>query len=122
MRETTVTAVGDPTVTEDQARVEVELTSGERIQKNVDHAIGNLGRPMTDRELEEKFHDQAARVLPATRCATDRTVLEVGRARRGAPARRAFCSALTQMASVPACADAPSAGILNVMALRAPKI
>ena len=50
---------------EDAVRVEVELTSGERIQKNVDHAIGNLGRPMTDRELEEKFTDQAARVLPA---------------------------------------------------------
>jgi 2-methylcitrate dehydratase PrpD len=60
-----VTAIADPSVAEDAVRVEVELTSGERIEKQVDHAIGNLGRPMTDAELEEKFHDQAARVLPS---------------------------------------------------------
>jgi 2-methylcitrate dehydratase PrpD len=60
-----VTAMADPSVAEDAVRVEVELTSGERIEKQVDHAIGNLGRPMTDAELEEKFHDQAARVLPS---------------------------------------------------------
>jgi 2-methylcitrate dehydratase PrpD len=65
VREQRTTATADPSVAEDAVRVEVELTSGERIQKNVDHAIGNLGRPMTDRELEEKFTDQAARVLPA---------------------------------------------------------
>jgi 2-methylcitrate dehydratase PrpD len=60
-----VTAIANPGVAEDAVRVEVELTSGERIEKQVAHAIGNLGRPMTDSELEEKFHDQAARVLPS---------------------------------------------------------
>jgi hypothetical protein len=44
--------------------VEVELANGQRIGQNVDHAIGNLGRPMTDGELEDKFRDQAALVLP----------------------------------------------------------
>jgi 2-methylcitrate dehydratase PrpD len=59
------TATADPSVAEDAVRVEVELTNGQRIAQNVDHAIGNLGRPMTDRELEEKFRDQATLVLPA---------------------------------------------------------
>src|SRR5262245_7662522 len=65
VRETKVTATADPAIAEDAVHVEVELSSGERIHKQVDHAIGNLARPMTDRELEEKFLDQAAAVLPA---------------------------------------------------------
>jgi 2-methylcitrate dehydratase PrpD len=60
-----VVATADPSIAEDAVHVEVELASGERISQHVDHAIGNLGRPMTDRELEEKFRDQAALVLPA---------------------------------------------------------
>ena len=72
VREQRVTATPDPTVAEEAVRVEVELASGERIQKQVDHAIGNLGRPMTDRELEEKFRDQATLALPADR--VDRAV------------------------------------------------
>jgi 2-methylcitrate dehydratase PrpD len=56
--------VADPTIAEDAVHVEVDLTTGERIHRHVDHAIGNLGRPMTDRELEEKFLDQAQAVLP----------------------------------------------------------
>jgi 2-methylcitrate dehydratase PrpD len=60
-----VTAVADPGVAEDAVVVEVELAGGEKVAKRVDHAIGNLGRPMTDAELEEKFLDQASRVLPA---------------------------------------------------------
>ena len=60
-----VTAVADPAIAEDAVAVEVELAAGERVAKRVDHAIGNLGRPMTDAELEEKFVDQAARVLPS---------------------------------------------------------
>jgi 2-methylcitrate dehydratase PrpD len=58
------TASADPSVAEDAVKVEVELKSGERIARNVDHALGNLGRPMTDRELEEKFRDQATLILP----------------------------------------------------------
>jgi 2-methylcitrate dehydratase PrpD len=34
-------------------------------QVTVEHAIGNLARPMTNRELEGKFRDQAAsRLVP----------------------------------------------------------
>ena len=56
-----------PGLAEDAVRVEIELTNGERIGKQVDHAIGNLGRPMTEPELEEKFRDQAAPMLSAAR-------------------------------------------------------
>ena len=61
------TASADPAVAEDAARIEVELAGGERIGKVVEHALGNVARPMSDGQLEEKFRDQAARVLPPDR-------------------------------------------------------
>lgn len=60
-------ATADTGIAEDQATVEMTLANGERVTKHVEHAIGNLGRPMTDRELEEKFRDQASSILPANR-------------------------------------------------------
>ncbi|HSR12928.1 MAG TPA: MmgE/PrpD family protein [Thermodesulfobacteriota bacterium] len=59
-----VEATGDAAIAEDAVEIEVVLRDGRRIKKRVDHALGNLGCPMTDAELEEKFRDQAARVLP----------------------------------------------------------
>jgi len=59
------TAVGDPSITEDQAYIEVELISGEKITRFVEQSLGNVHRPMTDRQLEEKFRDQAVLALPA---------------------------------------------------------
>jgi 2-methylcitrate dehydratase PrpD len=64
VRQKTV-ATADPAIAEDAVRVEVDFANGQRITQNVEHAIGNLGRPMSDRELEEKFRDQATLVLPA---------------------------------------------------------
>jgi len=58
------TAVGDPSITEDQALLEVELATGETLTKFVPRSIGNVHRPMTDRQLEDKFRDQARLVLP----------------------------------------------------------
>jgi 2-methylcitrate dehydratase PrpD len=63
VREHKVIAAADETVAEDAVRVEVELSNGVRLHKDLNHAIGNLARPMTDSELEEKFRDQARRVL-----------------------------------------------------------
>jgi 2-methylcitrate dehydratase PrpD len=60
------TAVGDPSITEDQAHIEVELVTGEKISRFVEQSLGNIHRPMTDRQLEEKFRDQAVLALPAT--------------------------------------------------------
>ena len=60
------TAVGDPSITEDQAHIEVELNDGRRVTKFVEQSLGNIHRPLTDRQLDEKFRDQAVMVLPAS--------------------------------------------------------
>ncbi len=59
------TAVGDPSVTEDQANIEVELTNGEKISRFVEKSLGNIHRPMTNEQLNDKFRDQAVLALPA---------------------------------------------------------
>jgi 2-methylcitrate dehydratase PrpD len=59
------TAVGDASITEDQAYIEVELVSGEKLSRFVEKSLGNIHRPLTDRQLEEKFRDQAVLALSA---------------------------------------------------------
>jgi 2-methylcitrate dehydratase PrpD len=53
------TAVADPSLTEDQAHIEVELVNGARLTRFVEQSLGNIHRPLTDRQLEDKFRDQA---------------------------------------------------------------
>jgi len=60
-----VTAVGDASITEDQARIEVDLTTGARLTRFVEQSLGNIHRPMSDKQLEDKFRDQAVAALPA---------------------------------------------------------
>jgi len=60
-----VSAVGDPSITEDQARIEVQLASGETLARFVEQSLGNVHRPMSDKQLEYKFRDQAVAALPA---------------------------------------------------------
>ncbi len=59
------TAIGDPLITDDQSHVEVELASGERLSHFVAQSLGNVNRPLSDRQLEDKFRDQAVPTLPA---------------------------------------------------------
>jgi 2-methylcitrate dehydratase PrpD len=59
------TAVGDPSVTEDQANIEVEFSNGEKISRFVEKSLGNIHRPMTNEQLNDKFRDQAVLALPA---------------------------------------------------------
>jgi 2-methylcitrate dehydratase PrpD len=59
------TAVADPNVTEDQSHIEVELNDGTRLEHFVEKSLGNIHRPMTDRQLDEKFRNQALLALPA---------------------------------------------------------
>jgi 2-methylcitrate dehydratase PrpD len=61
-----VTATGDPALTEDQARVEVELADGRRVTWSVEQSLGNIHRPLSDRQLEEKFKQCATRALSAS--------------------------------------------------------
>ena len=63
VREST-TAVGDPSITEDQAHVEVELTDGRKWSKFVEKSLGNIHRPLSDAQLSDKFRDQAVLSLP----------------------------------------------------------
>jgi 2-methylcitrate dehydratase PrpD len=63
VREST-TAAGDDSITEDQAHVEVELTDGRKLSRFVEESIGNLRRPLSDRQLDDKFRDQAVLTLP----------------------------------------------------------
>jgi 2-methylcitrate dehydratase PrpD len=60
-----VKATGDPSITEDQARIEVDLTTGEKFSRFVEKSLGNIHRPMSDKQLEDKFRDQAVAALPA---------------------------------------------------------
>ncbi len=59
------TAVGDPSITEDQAHIEVELVDGQKLAIFIEKSLGNLNRPMTDRQLDTKFRDQAVLAIPA---------------------------------------------------------
>jgi len=58
------TAHADASVTEDQAQIEVELDDGRRLTTWVEASLGNLKRPMSDAQLETKFREQAALLLP----------------------------------------------------------
>jgi 2-methylcitrate dehydratase PrpD len=62
VREST-TAIGDASITEDQANIEVELSSGEKLTRFVEASLGNIHRPMSNQQLEEKFRDQAVLAL-----------------------------------------------------------
>ena len=64
VREST-TATADASITEDQAHIEVELSDGRRLTKFVEQSLGNIHRPLTDKQLDEKFRDQALLVLPS---------------------------------------------------------
>ena len=60
-------AVGDASLTEDQANIEVELASGEKISRFIEKSLGNINRPLTNQQLDDKFRDQAVLALPADR-------------------------------------------------------
>ncbi len=61
------TAAGDASLTEDQANIEVELMSGETFSRFVEKSLGNINRPLTNEQLNDKFRDQAVLALPADR-------------------------------------------------------
>jgi 2-methylcitrate dehydratase PrpD len=57
-------ATSDKAITDDAVKVEVVLKDGRRLSYFNEHSIGNIARPMSDRQLEEKTMDQASLVLP----------------------------------------------------------
>ncbi len=63
-----VVATVDDSIDEASADVTAVLTDGRRVRVFVEHAIGSLARPMSDAQLEAKFHGMADPVLGAERC------------------------------------------------------
>jgi 2-methylcitrate dehydratase PrpD len=54
-----VTAIGDSSLTDDQAHVAVDLADGRTIERFVEKSLGNVHRPLSDAQLDDKFRDQA---------------------------------------------------------------
>ena len=59
-----VSTVVDSSLHEDQVRIAVVTKNGRRLEKFVEHAVGSLDHPMSDKDLEAKFTGLANGVLP----------------------------------------------------------
>ena len=55
----------DATIKEDAAHLRITLTDGRVLDKQVEHAIGSLARPMSDADLEAKFRGLCGPILTA---------------------------------------------------------
>src|ERR1700730_7371902 len=53
----------DTTIGKEQARVAIQLKNGERRNVFVEHAVGSVENPMSDRMIEGKFHGLAEGIL-----------------------------------------------------------
>jgi 2-methylcitrate dehydratase PrpD len=62
-----VQAVVDTSVREESVYVTAHLMDGRSVKVHVEHAIGSLQKPMTDADLEGKFHDLSDPILGADR-------------------------------------------------------
>lgn len=58
-----VGAKADVSIRDDEAYARIRLKNGDVLEKHIEHAIGSLHRPMTDKDLEAKFNGLAADVL-----------------------------------------------------------
>jgi 2-methylcitrate dehydratase PrpD len=58
-----VTAAVDKSMHEDQVHVTIRLKNGRTLECYVEHAVGSLGRPMSDADLEAKFRGLAEGIL-----------------------------------------------------------
>ncbi len=62
-----VQAVVDNSVREESVYVTAHLNDGRSVKVYVEHAMGSLQKPMTDADLEGKFHDLCDPILGAAR-------------------------------------------------------
>ena len=60
-----VNATIDPTIKPDQVDMIITLKDGKKLHKFIEHAIGSIAAPMTDKQLEAKFTSLAGEILPA---------------------------------------------------------
>ncbi|MDN5347982.1 MAG: hypothetical protein PWP65_1546 [Clostridia bacterium] len=59
-----VKLITDEKMREDEARVRIILNDGRVLEEYVGHAKGSRENPMTDKELEDKYRDLVAGILP----------------------------------------------------------
>ena len=59
-----VVPVVDPSIKPEQVDLTIVLKDGRKLHKHIEHAVGSLEVPMTDRALEAKFSDLAEGILP----------------------------------------------------------
>ena len=62
-----VVATPDESIREASAEVTAILTDGRKVRVFVEHAIGSLEKPMSDKDLEMKFHSMADAVIGAAK-------------------------------------------------------
>jgi 2-methylcitrate dehydratase PrpD len=62
-----VSTIVDSNIHEDQVRISLVAKDGRRFDKFVEHAVGSLDHPMSDKDLEAKFTGLAKGVLPTDR-------------------------------------------------------
>ena len=60
-----VVPVVTPAINPDQVDMTIALKDGRTLHRYIEHAIGSLETPMSDRALERKFADLADGILPA---------------------------------------------------------
>jgi len=65
-----VNAAVDPSIAEDAADVTVTLRGGRTVHLRVEHAIGSLERPLSEAQLESKFHSLADPVIGERKAAS----------------------------------------------------
>ena len=58
-----VTATADNSITEDQSHIEVETADGRKLVRFVEQSLGNVHRPLSDSQLEDKLRDQSIPLL-----------------------------------------------------------
>ena len=58
-----IVAVADASIAPDAAHITITLRDGATLEKQVLHCIGSKDRPMTDREIDEKFEGLAKGIL-----------------------------------------------------------
>jgi len=58
-----VMATVESGIHEDQVRIAIRLKGGKVLEKYVEHAVGSLGKPMSDADLETKFRGLAQGIL-----------------------------------------------------------
>ncbi|HEX6463569.1 MAG TPA: MmgE/PrpD family protein [Vicinamibacterales bacterium] len=104
-----VFATADPSVGEAQARASITLKDGRRVETFVEHAVGSLERPLSDRDLDAKVRDLCDGVLKPAQA---ERLIEVCRTIERQPDASVIASAAANAgaAAANAGADGPNAG------------